>query len=171
MPKSKGFSLIELMVVIAIIGILAGVAAPSFLSQMNKNKINTVEKDLRLVIGRARGIALRNQFGFFGADVDGKSNAVVCFNSATLTLSLHEGASTVGANCGERLIWSAQVNENITIHNVTAGAETDFQQISFDNKGKIITAGCPSGKNCSAGNTFNIRLSNSVATSGNKVIY
>ncbi|MCJ8315413.1 MAG: type II secretion system protein, partial [Saccharospirillaceae bacterium] len=102
MSNSKGFSLIELIVVIAILGILMGAAAPSFISQMNKNKVNTVEKDLRLVIGRARLIALRNQFGFFGdeVDADGKSmsNAMVCFNASSgkLTLSLHEAANGGG---------------------------------------------------------------------------
>ena len=38
MNKNKGFSLIELLIVIAIIGLLAGVAYPSYVSQIYKSR-------------------------------------------------------------------------------------------------------------------------------------
>lgn len=46
MIKSKGFTLIELMIVIAIVGILAGVAYPSYQASMQKSRRADAQADL-----------------------------------------------------------------------------------------------------------------------------
>ena len=45
--NKKGFTLIELMIVIAIIGILAAIAIPNFISYRNKSYCSTAESDAR----------------------------------------------------------------------------------------------------------------------------
>jgi len=47
--KNRGFTLIELMVTVAIIGILAGIAYPSYLSQVRKSRRSDAVQGLALL--------------------------------------------------------------------------------------------------------------------------
>jgi len=48
-PNKKGFTLIELMIVIAIIGILAAIAVPNFIAYRNKAFCSAAESDANAV--------------------------------------------------------------------------------------------------------------------------
>ena len=56
--KEQGFTLIELMVTIAILAIIATMAAPSFGNLVAKKKLDTAARDFALVFGEARGQAI-----------------------------------------------------------------------------------------------------------------
>ena len=49
--NNKGFTLIELMIVIAIIGILAAIAIPNFIAYRNKSFCSRAESDANAVAG------------------------------------------------------------------------------------------------------------------------
>jgi prepilin-type N-terminal cleavage/methylation domain-containing protein len=50
--NEQGFTLIELMIVIAIIGILAAIAIPNFISYRNKSYCSAAETDANTVAGK-----------------------------------------------------------------------------------------------------------------------
>lgn len=55
MCKSGGFSLIEIIVVIAIIGLLSVIAVPNYLSYRNKAFCTTTENDAQFIAGEISG--------------------------------------------------------------------------------------------------------------------
>ena len=60
MPKKTGFTIIELMVVIAIISILATLAIPNFFTWRPKRQLSAATKDVFAVMQYARATALKD---------------------------------------------------------------------------------------------------------------
>ncbi|MDA3506774.1 prepilin-type N-terminal cleavage/methylation domain-containing protein [Acinetobacter junii] len=58
MGKNRGFTLIELMVTIAVLAIIAMFAAPSFGNMLARKQLDTTARDLALILGEARGQAI-----------------------------------------------------------------------------------------------------------------
>ena len=56
--KNHGFTLIELMVTIAVLAIIAMMAAPSFGNLVAQKQLDTMTRDLTLIFGEARGQAI-----------------------------------------------------------------------------------------------------------------
>ncbi len=69
--SSKGFSLLELMIVVAIIGIMALVTAPNLVSGLPTYRIKSAVRDCASALRSARSTAIKD-----------KRNVVVSFNDA-----------------------------------------------------------------------------------------
>ena len=62
MQKNRGFTLIELMVTIAVLAIVASIAAPSFSENITRQNLDNSAREILFALneGRSRAIALRS---------------------------------------------------------------------------------------------------------------
>ncbi len=106
--NSKGFTLIELMIVIAIIGILAAIAIPNFIAYRNKAFCSSAEKDANSIAS-----ALADYFAIPTitlVPVQGPVNPVD-FSRGTATVEI----AMSGDNEGSIISASTDPNDGITI--------------------------------------------------------
>lgn len=86
--SNKGYTLIELMVVLIVIGILAAVAAPSFALQIKKNRITSHANQLQSTFKYARSEAAKREKQIDLIAADGKWTVQV--NETKEVLSVFE---------------------------------------------------------------------------------
>src|SRR5258708_7570432 len=70
--KRAGFTLVEIMIVVAIIGLLAAIAIPNFVRARESAQLNSILNNLRIIEGAKDQWALENKQGT-GATVDWSS--------------------------------------------------------------------------------------------------
>lgn len=77
MPRQAltGFTLVELMITITVLAVLAAIAAPSFVSMLERQRLNAATENLFVDLQHARSEAIkRNKLIFFNLDADNPSD-------------------------------------------------------------------------------------------------
>jgi type IV fimbrial biogenesis protein FimU len=140
-PKqSQGFTLIELMITVVILGIFAAIAVPSFTSFINNNKVQSVSNELSSLLQYARSSAAQNN-----------TPHIVCLSSGTWTV---KRASLCSSTNDMRSMTSPA--------NITITASSGLIPIIFNPNGTTATTTNPrliicNGTDATSGYTLTVK--------------
>ena len=123
MQKNKGFTLIELIVTIAVLAIVASIAAPSFVSTLASQNLNGASNEIASALGEGRSRAM----------VIGNT-VVVCPNKDVA------GANVTEAICVNKLLSSADANQFIDQKRVILVNLPKKVEIKSNNYGVVFKA-------------------------------
>ncbi len=98
MRNDSGFTLMELAVVIAIVGVLAGIAVPSFVNWLPKYRLNSAADDIQSLVQNARLRAVKENARvvvLLDPDNDGLDGDYLAFVDENANWNLDTGETRV----------------------------------------------------------------------------
>ena len=116
--SDRGFTLIELMVALVIIGIIAAIASPNFLGLLNRIKVNNALEELLGAIKETQRLAMRH----------GKS----------CRININPSNNILNAADNECSLSTRKIDENVIIRTNLSGSPPN---ISFSHKGSTTKMG------------------------------
>ena len=122
--NKKGFTLVELIVVIAIMAVLAGTVAGVTVSQLNKQTNKSAQSEVDGLMGEFKSFILDYDFGATGATVDTLKAAIDAFNT--------EAKKTKGQTTDILVATgSPKAGSHQFVYSVEAGAGTGEFEVVF----------------------------------------
>lgn len=136
MDEQRGFTLIELMIVVAIIGVLAAIALPAYRDYVSKSQLGTAQHELesgrvlfesQVVTNASENVSL--------ADIGMKTNTPRCTNSVSYDPSTGVGDITC------TLAGSPEINERtLALQRSATGAWTCVADAAIATR--LLPLGC-----------------------------
>ena len=138
--NEKGLTLVELLAVIVILGIIAGIAVPSVMSIIQKSKVNAVRADALQVISAAKTYAAANtdattitEFDLADYIIKSKLNTSSSATDADYTVTVSDNGQTFKLTAN-----TVTVGTGVTVK--FTGASPEGIDKSKDYKGTITIA-------------------------------
>lgn len=128
----SGFTLLELMVTVAIMAILLAIALPSFQSSLRSNRAATATNEMMASLSLARSEAIKNKGG--GAVCPSSSGTACVGNWSDGWLVWADANGNSALDAGETVLRYSQGNPRLTVNNSDA-------TVAFDPRGRSRAAG------------------------------
>ncbi|KGK59470.1 MULTISPECIES: GspH/FimT family pseudopilin [Xanthomonas] len=146
--RVRGFTLVELLVTIAVVAVLAAIALPSFRGVIRSNQAATTANELVASLALARSEAIRSTRG---GGICPSSDGTTCGGQWSSGWIAWSDANANGAlDVGETVLRYTKVNPNITV------TGTGVTAVAFDARARRLASAdqvltlrpgtCPSGQ-------------------------
>ena len=127
--KAKGFTLIELMIGLVVLGIMVSMAAPAFTQMMAQQRLRAASNELRMSMALARSEAV-------------KRNAAIVLLPASGGWSNGWCVETTGkSSCSSSPIGSYVAQSSVSVSSRKEGGSSELSNVSFNLWGRATD--CP----------------------------
>ncbi len=133
--QTSGFTLLELVITLAIIGVVAGLAVPAFQSMLVRDNVSSINNELMLSLKRARSEAIaRGKDVTMCSSTDGTSCSGASGNWENGWI-IYEDINGDGSASTNELIWVQNIE---AVQNIVVEASASFDtEIVFTDKGTL----------------------------------
>ncbi len=141
MHRDSGLALIELMVVIAIIGILAAIATPNYLTYRNSSKMRSAAGIIKGDLHRAKITAVKSN-ALITVQFASGSYTITSLGTRDMTAGVTYTADPVSPLAGDNTTFSAKGVPNHSINDtgrivLSAPDSTEMKRITIGRLGQI----------------------------------